>query len=189
MPNWGRLTFGKSARAGSRGTGGSRGTRSKSNCGPKIQSRGGGSRSRPAHDIPAAPRASQIESALEDKDKPFLNPRARSVVSVPLEFSSARQYCAVIAHNLLAEFWNVYREGGRGPEVRGTAISENELMVEGAEAVEEGMMQHLISIGGSLHIVTQQTILSQDTVKLSIRPSLRGGGRGSCTIRRYTSSC
>lgn len=187
MPNWGRLTFGKSARAGSRGAGGSRGGRSKSNLGPKSQPRSGG---RSAHDIPAPPRGTaQLESALEDKDKPFLNPRARSVVPVPLEFNSPRQYCAVIAHNLLAEFWNVYREGGRGPEVRGTAISDSELMVEGAEAVEEGMMQHLISIGGSLHIVTQQTILSQENVKLSVRPSLRGAGRGSCTIRRYTRCC
>ena len=184
MPNWGRLTFGKSARGGSR-AGGLRDSRNKCGLGTKSKSRGGGSCSRTSQEYTAAARgSSQIESALEDKDKPFLSPRARSVVPVPLEFSSARQYCAVIAHNLLAEFWNVYREGGRGPEVRGSAISDSELMVDGAEAVEEGMMQHLVSIGGSLHIVTQQTILSQDSVKLSVRPSLRGAGRGSCTIRR-----
>ena len=191
MPNWGRLKFGKAAREAqnsSRGKGG-RGSGSSSRGGGCTRGGGrGGARTRQQFEC-AQPTGGQrgsahLESALEDKDKPFLNPRVRSIVPVPLEFSSARQYCAVIAHNLLAEFWHVYREGGRGPEVRGTAVSDSELLVEGGEAVEEGMMQHLLSIGGSLHIVTQQAILSQDSVKLSVRPSMRGAGRGSCTIRR-----
>jgi len=128
------------------------------------------------------PSGRALESALDDKDKPFLNPRERHLVNVPLEFDSVRHYCALIAHNMLAEFWHVYREGPRGPEFRGTVVGDNELYVDGCD-VDEGMMHHLISIRGSVHLVTNQGLAGAESMRLSVRPALRE--RGSVSGKSY----
>ena len=60
--------------------------------------------------------------ALDDKLQPFLHPKPRSLVAVPLEFRSAKHWAELIGHNLLAEFWQVYRESkGRGVTMDGVA--------------------------------------------------------------------
>ena len=123
-----------------------------------------------------------LESALDDKDKPFLNPRERRLERVPEEFTNVRQYCALIANNLLAEFWHVYREGPRGPEFRGTVVGDNELYVDGCN-VEEGMMHHLLSIKGTVHLVTKQGLAGIESMRLTVRPALRA--RGAISGKSY----
>jgi len=83
---------------------------------------------------------------------------------------------------MLAEFWHVYREGPRGPEFRGNVISDNEIYVEGADT-EDGMMHHLLSIRGSVHLVTNQGLAGMDSMKLTVRPALRD--RGSISGKSY----
>jgi hypothetical protein len=122
-----------------------------------------------------------MHSALEDKEKPFLHPRQRAIIPVPLQFHSVQQYCALIAHNLLAEFYHVYREGPKGGGMRGMATG-GALMVEGAN-VEDGMMQHLISVGGSLHIVTNQTLTGLEGMALTVKPKLQA--HGSVQVKSY----
>ncbi|KAJ1490723.1 P-loop containing nucleoside triphosphate hydrolase protein, partial [Baffinella frigidus] len=99
----------------------------------------------------------------------------RAIVPVPLQFNSVQQWCALIAHNLLAEFYHVYREGPRGASMRGIA-TEGGLMVE-------GMMQHLISVGGSLHMVTNQMVTGMEGMSLSVKPKLQA--RGSVAVKSY----
>ncbi len=94
-----------------------------------------------------------------------------------------RSYCTIIANNLLAEFWHIYREGPRGPDIRGTAVSDSEILVQGSEAVEEGMSQHLLVVGRSLHIVTSQTVTGSSEMILRVRPKLQA--HGSCSVKSY----
>lgn len=72
-------------------------------------------------DFHSAPRSAAFSSVLWVSC--LTNRAATQIVPVPLEFASPRDYCALIAHNLLAEFWHVYREGCRGPEFRATVVS------------------------------------------------------------------
>jgi hypothetical protein len=201
MGHWGKLSFSKgmaSQAGGGRGGrggkgGGARGKRGGGGGGgggPRGRDSGGGRGPRPppwagklsGGPSRAAPSRHVMESALEDKDRPFLNPRERKLVPVPLEFDSVRHYCALIAHNMLAEFWHVYREGPRGPEFRGTVVGDNELFIEGGD-VEDGMMHHLLSIRGSVHLVTNQGLAGMESMRLSVRPALRE--RGSISGKSY----
>ena len=196
--HWGKLSFkgGQAVPVGGRG-GGRRGR------GGGAGRRGGGGRSsggrsgprppafsgklsglqhaRNGHAGPGAGPSRLLESALEDKDKPFLHPKERRLVNVPLRFESVRHYCSLIAHNMLAEFWHVYREGPRGAELHGTVVSDNELYVDGGD--EDGMMHHLLSIKGSVHLVTNMGLAGVDSMKLTVRPALRA--RGSVSVRSY----
>lgn len=40
-----------------------------------------------------------VDSVLGNPDKQFLHPRARRICTVPDEFTSAKHYCSIIAHN------------------------------------------------------------------------------------------
>jgi len=212
MGHWGKLSFSKGvaipAGRGGRGGGGGGGRGGKRGGDGGRGGRGGKGARRNTHGGPRpAPWAGKLgsslpstnhhdmtslgggmpnwralESALDDKDKPFLNPRERRLVHVPLEFDSVRHYCALIAHNMLAEFWHVYREGPRGPEFRGTVVGDNEVCVDGCN-VDEGMMHHLISIRGSIHLVTKQGLAGTESLRLSVRPALRE--RGSISGKSY----
>ena len=64
---------------------------------------------------------SDMYGVLREDDKgPFLRPKPRKLVSVPTQFDTVAEYCATLAHNLLAEFWCVYKEG-RGAVLEGVA--------------------------------------------------------------------
>jgi hypothetical protein len=89
---------------------------------------------------------------------------------------------------LLAEFWHIYREGPKGPEVSATCVSDGELIVSGADAVEEGMMQHLIVVGHSLHIVTNMTPLGPSEMKISVKPKMSSRGGVRCKSFGYIGS-
>eukprot|EP01046_Picozoa_sp_COSAG06_P051469 COSAG06_NODE_8398_length_2187_cov_2.305077_1_plen_155_part_00 len=73
-----------------------------------------------------APRAigapAGMESALTDGEAPFLNPRPRRLQPVPLEFGTVGEWCSHMAHNLLAEFWHIYREGSNAPSLRARVL-------------------------------------------------------------------
>lgn len=74
------------------------------------------------------------------------------------------------------------QEGPRGPEFRGTIVGDNELYVDGCD-VDEGMMHHLLSIRGSVHLVTNQGLAGVDSMRLTVRPFLRE--RGSVSGKSY----
>ena len=123
-----------------------------------------------------------IGSALQDKDRPFISPQPRSLLPVPLEFSSVSQWCSLIAHNLLAEFWHVYREGragaggGKCKSLRARPVSNSELMLQTLDraAPYEPMVQNLLLIDGQPHIVVSQTDIPGATeVKVKVKPGIR----------------
>ena len=123
--------------------------------------------------------------ALDDKLQPFLHPKPRSLVAVPLEFRSAKHWAELIGHNLLAEFWQVYRESkGRGVTMDGVAFEGGRVQVQaGASALDEGMQYHLLLFSGrSLHLVIGQDPpdLVAGTIGLSLRPVLHERGKFRC---------
>ena len=69
-----------------------------------------------------------------------------------------------------------------------TCISDGELIVSGADAVEEGMMQHLIVVGHSLHIVTNMTPLGPSEMKISVKPKMSSRGGVRCKSFGYIGS-
>lgn len=122
-----------------------------------------------------------ISTALGDKESPFLRPRPRRVQPVPLEFQSTTEWCSIMAHNLLAEFWHVFREGSSGSAMRGRSLGEKSLLLQGDTPgnQDEGMAQHLLLIGRSLHLVTNSKPdegASGGSV-LSVRPVLQQLGQ------------
>jgi len=109
-----------------------------------------------------------------------LRPRPRRLLPVPLEFSSVGEWCSRMAHNLLAEFWHVYREGSAGATLRARVVGEKQLVLSDGD--EDGMAQHLLLIDRSLHLVTAQMPAAEGGALLTVRPSLRGAG-GSPRVR------
>jgi len=126
------------------------------------------------------------QSALDDKDEPFLKPCERRLIPVPDEFENVQHYCSLVANNLLAEFWFDFCEGPRGPELRGTVQGENVLCLEECTAVD-GMQHHLLLISSSryqgLHLVSGQELLGLDRMYLTVKPPLRD--RGRLSVRSY----
>ncbi|KAK3273602.1 hypothetical protein CYMTET_18168 [Cymbomonas tetramitiformis] len=129
------------------------------------------------------------EAALESNaEHSILYPRERRLIPVPLEFGSKLEYCAVIAHNLLAEFWNVYKEGCRGKNVgiRGTVVGKEVIMTDSAE---DGLMHHLLSTGRSLHLVVAQRVLGEaGQVSVRLTPGIQTPGTVSFRSLGYVGS-
>lgn len=50
---------------------------------------------------------------------------------------------------VLAEFWYMYREGPKGPDIMATAVSDTQLLIQGEEAMDEEMVHHLLSVSPS----------------------------------------
>ena len=108
---------------------------------------------------------------------------------MPLEFSSVGEWCELIGNNLLAEFWHVYREASRGPGMSAVCTSESQLVVTmNAGAAAEGLIQHLLVVDRSLHLVTGQSDPSGETLTVTVKPALRGRGRVLCRSLGYIGS-
>jgi len=71
---------------------------------------GDGGRGNRGFDAGAGGASASLASALNDKEEPFLRPKMRRLEKVPLEFRSVREWCTLIAHNLLAEFFAIVKE-------------------------------------------------------------------------------
>lgn len=97
---------------------------------------------------------SVLNTSSDDKHKPFLYPKPRRLVSVPGFFTDVRQYCATLAHNLLAEFWCVFKEGGTS--LSGTITASG--CVSLATAAEESFLQNMLIVNRQPCIVTGQSI-------------------------------
>ena len=108
-----------------------------------------------------------------DNEAPFLKPRPRRLQPVPLEFGSVGEWCSRMAHNLLAEFWHIYREGSMGASLRARCIGDKQLLLTGAD--DDGMQQHLLLIDRSLHLVSGQKPAVEGGALLSVRPPMRCG--------------
>ncbi len=115
-----------------------------------------------------------MASALSDSEAPFLKPRPRRLQAVPLEFATVGEWCSRMAHNLLAEFWHIYREASGGPSLRARAISATQLLL--ADADDDGMAQHLLLIDRTLHLVSSQQPMVEGGAVVSVRPALRTHG-------------
>mmetsp|Transcript_28537 Transcript_28537/g.45829 ORF Transcript_28537/g.45829 Transcript_28537/m.45829 type:complete len:1349 (-) Transcript_28537:902-4948(-) len=116
--------------------------------------------------------------ALEDRFEPFLKPcafwkpRERQLTEVPDEFANLQQYCSIIAHNMLVEFWHEHQKGPRAGNLRGRYLGASDLFLEGCKA-DQGMVHNLILISGSLHIVTKQEVAGIDKLWLTVKPPMR----------------
>lgn len=115
-----------------------------------------------------------MESALTDGEAPFLNPRPRRLQPVPLEFGTVGEWCSRMAHNLLAEFWHIYREGSSAPSLRARVLGGKQLVLYDAD--DDGMSQHLLLIDRTLHLVSSQQPTPEGGTVLSLRPALRACG-------------
>jgi hypothetical protein len=119
-----------------------------------------------------------------------LRPRERRLEPVPLQFHDVQHWCSIIAHNLLSEFWHVYREGmeGRGRRLNATAFSSKELLVTGA-GDDDALMHNLLIINGSAHIVNNSSPPEMDgSVKVQVKPPIHCSGRFTCVTLGYIGS-
>lgn len=121
-----------------------------------------------------------MESALSDSEAPFLKPRPRRLQAVPLEFGTVGEWCSRMAHNLLAEFWHLYREGSAGPLLRARAVGDKQLLLN--DVNDDGMSQHLLLIDRTLHLVSSQQPAADGGTMLSVRPALRAA-RSTPSVR------
>ena len=147
----GRSRGGSSRGGGGRGTGRGR-QRGQQRTSTSSNRRSGGDGGRFAPRAIGAPAG--MESALTDGEAPFLNPRPRRLQPVPLEFGTVGEWCSRMAHNLLAEFWHIYREGSSAPSLRARVLGGKQLVLYDVD--DDGMSQHLLLIDRTLHLVSSQ---------------------------------
>lgn len=119
-----------------------------------------------------------MESALTASEAQFLNPRPRKLQPVPLEFRTVGEWCSRMAHNLLAEFWHIYRESSSAPLLRARVLGDKQLVLYDAD--NDGMTQHLLLIDRTLHLVLSQLPTPEGGTVLSLRPALRASGPNPC---------
>ena len=117
-------------------------------------------------------RSDMYSVLREDEKGPFLRPKPRRLVSVPTQFDSVSEYCATLAHNLLAEFWCVYKEG-RGASLEGVAQTGG---IRLTGAVEDSLIQHMFIINRSPAIVTGQQLLPGGGVFVTLKPAPQARG-------------
>jgi hypothetical protein len=107
-------------------------------------------------------------------------------VKVPTNFDSVRQWCEIIAHNLLAEFYYEFQQGasGRGgggqQKFQYRASKGNELAIVGNDSSDENYVHNLVFINSSVHMVVgQKDSDSGGGPLLKIKPPVQlGGGQG-----------
>lgn len=127
--------------------------------------------------VGAAPRPFGAPAPLpNDPIAPFLHPSARSLVKVPLEFTSLRHWCDVIGNNILAEFWHVFREATPAFTGFGGACGD-ELIIDNAPS--DGLTQHLLLVNRQPRLVSSQRVLGVG--KIAVK--LRGGGAQSGQVK------
>ena len=94
-----------------------------------------------------------------DPFAPFLRPTARTVVEVPLSFSSHEHWCDVIGNNLLAEFWysikdsRTSRKHSSAVRFHGTDAGR-EYVVECCQ--DQNLVHNLLEQDGQLLLVKEQ---------------------------------
>lgn len=183
MSAWDAGPSAKVMRGGKRGNrrnrgGGGRGRSSRRGTARQHSRRGSG-RFAMAQAVVGAPAG--MESALADTEVPFLKPRPRKLQAVPLEFSTVGEWCSRMAHNLLAEFWHIYRESSTGPVLRAEVLGAKQLLLR--DPSDDGMSQHLLMIGRTLHLVASQQPTAQGGMVLSVRPAVKCGADLSLRVR------
>jgi len=112
-----------------------------------------------------------LELSGKKKFDPFLNPSEQQLIDVPDEFANVGQYCSVIAHNMLVEFWHKFQQGARAGNFCCRVQGATQLYIEDCDT-DHGMKHSLLRIAGSLHIVTAQKIAGRDKLWLTITPKL-----------------
>jgi len=115
------------------------------------------------------------------------------LVPVPLQFPSVKSWAELLGHNLLAEFWEMYRESkGRGATMDAVALDGGRVRLHAStSALEEGLQHHLLLVGGkSLHLVMGQDPpdLIAGTVGLNLKPCVGERGRFRCKSLGYIGS-
>jgi len=134
-----------------------------------------------------------LGSALEDGQAPFLRPRERRLVKVPTSFSSVQQWCEIVAHNLLAEFYHQFRQGlsgGAGAEKRFKFRSNKptEMALVG-DTTEESWVHNLVVINRRVHMVLGQKDADiGGGPLLKLKPPLQKTGAGSGVNLGYMGS-
>eukprot|EP00928_Gymnodinium_smaydae_P075244 TRINITY_DN5824_c0_g1_i1.p1 TRINITY_DN5824_c0_g1~~TRINITY_DN5824_c0_g1_i1.p1 ORF type:complete len:1306 (-),score=362.37 TRINITY_DN5824_c0_g1_i1:108-4025(-) len=112
----------------------------------------------------------------EDPVAPFLHPTSRPLVRVPLEFPTLRQWCDIIGNNILAEFWQVYKECSCSFTGYGVAAGD-ELIIDNAPA--DGFSQCLLLVNRQPRLATSQRVLGVGKVAVK----LRGGSAQSGQVK------
>ena len=85
-------------------------------------------------------------SALSEKD-PFTNIKRRDLIKVPLSFTSLHTYCEILANNILAEFYHVYRDGKtRGRTLRLQPLGDGRCIANSGGSGDDGLAQHLLGM-------------------------------------------
>eukprot|EP00929_Paragymnodinium_shiwhaense_P120968 TRINITY_DN9305_c0_g2_i2.p1 TRINITY_DN9305_c0_g2~~TRINITY_DN9305_c0_g2_i2.p1 ORF type:complete len:249 (-),score=45.71 TRINITY_DN9305_c0_g2_i2:2-748(-) len=96
----------------------------------------------------------------------FLRPSARPLVRVPLEFSSLKHWCDIIGNNILAEFWQMFKECSCSWTGFGGAAGD-ELIIDNAPA--EGFSQCLLLVNRQPRIASSQRVLGVGKVAVKLR--------------------
>jgi len=106
-------------------------------------------------------------------------------VSVPNRFATVRQWCEVIAHNLLAEFYYQYQQvaqGGGGGQGRLSFVSHNptELTVGGADGADDNYVHNLLLINRCAPALAVDRCVPLPSERLEVDDSLNWERRAIC---------